>query len=138
MPNPALAVQKAIRQRLVASEAVTSLVPANSILDRNERPAPDPSIIIGEDQIIDTGMLVNGSVVRVASTIHVWKVEPSLVGVKSIVGAIWQAFRGGRLALDDGCECIHFIVTDYRFMRDPDGATSHGIVQVLTMVRIVA
>ncbi|HCO54687.1 MAG TPA: DUF3168 domain-containing protein, partial [Pelagibacterium sp.] len=48
--SAALAMQKALRDRLIGTVAVTDLVPATSILDRNARPTPDPSIIIGEGQ----------------------------------------------------------------------------------------
>lgn len=138
MSDPALAVQKAIRARLAGATAVTALVPAASILDRNQRPAPDPSIILGEDQIIDPGILLDRSVVRIHSTLHVWKVEPSLVGVKTIAGAIWQAIKVGRLALDTGLECCDCRVSDSRFLRDPDGETSHGVITIETLVRQVA
>ena len=44
--NVDLETQKAIRARLISTSAVTALVPANHILDVNQRPAPDPSIIV--------------------------------------------------------------------------------------------
>ena len=138
MPDAALAVQKAIRARLVGSAAVTALVPAASILDRNERPAPSPSIIVGESQVVDPGIVIDRSVVRIHSTIHVWKAEAGLTGVKSIAGAVWRALKSPRLALDAGLECVDCRVSDTRFIRDPDGVTSHGIVTVETLVREVA
>lgn len=129
-----LAVQKAIRTRLVGTAAVTTLVPAASILDRNQRPAPDPSIILGEDQVIDPGISINRNVVEVHSTLHIWKTEPSLAGVKAIAGAVWKALKAGRLVLDAGYECGDCRVNDVRFLRDPDGETSHGVVTVQTLV----
>ena len=48
--TPEIALQMALRTRLVSTAAVTALVPAAAILDRNELPAPDPSIILGEGQ----------------------------------------------------------------------------------------
>ena len=83
-----LAVQKAIRARLLATSAVTDLVPAVSILDRNRAPAPSPSIILGEVQIMDEGDSIKRTRSRVYHTIHVWKVEPSREGVKLINAAI--------------------------------------------------
>jgi hypothetical protein len=138
MLDPALAVQKAIRARLTGASAVVALVSASSILDRNERPAPSPSIILGEDQVIDTGTMIDRSVVRVHSTIHIWKEEQGLTGVKAIAGAVWKAIKTGRLALDSGLVCGDCRVNDTRFIRDPDGVTSHGIVTVETLVREVA
>jgi hypothetical protein len=135
MPNPALAVQKAIRLRLTATAAVTSLVPAASILDTNQRPAPDPSIIIGEDQIVDPGMMLDRSVVRIHSTLHIWKTETGLAGAKAIGGAVWDAIASSRLSLDAGLKCVDCRPTDMRFMRDPEGTMSHGVVTIETLVR---
>ena len=89
------AVQVAIRNRLVATAAVTALVPAASILDVNQRPSPSPSIILGESQAVDEGTSLRRAHVRVYHTIHVWKREPSLEGVKVICGAIRKAIHAG-------------------------------------------
>jgi len=136
--NISYAVQKALRNRLIGAAAVTSFVPANSILDRNDRPAPDPSIIIGEDQVIDDGDMIDRSVSRIVSTLHVWKKESGLSGVKAIAAAVRDAIRQGRLALESGVKCIDCRVSDTRFLRDPDGETAHGVVTIETIVREVA
>ena len=136
--DPATAVQKAIRARLIGAPAMTSLVPVRSILDTNQRPAPTPSIILGEDQVVDPGSSIDRSVVRVHSTIHVWRKETSLEGVKAIAGTIWKALKAPRLELAAGFECGDCRVSDTRFMRDPDGEHSHGVVTVETLVREVA
>lgn len=136
--NISYAVQKALRSRLIGTAAVTALVPADSVLDRNERPAPDPSIIIGEDQVIDDGETIDRSVSRIVSTLHVWKKESGLSGVKAIAAAVRDAIRQGRLALESGVKCIDCRVSDTRFLRDPDGETAHGVVTIETVVREVA
>lgn len=136
--DPSLAVQKAIRARLVTSPAVIALVPGASIIDTNQRPAPSPSIILGEDQVVDPGTSIDRSVVRVHSTIHVWRKETSLEGAKAIAGVIWKALKAPRLALDSGFECGDCRISDTRFLRDPDGEHSHGIVTVETLVHEVA
>ncbi|CEG09482.1 hypothetical protein BN961_02908 [Afipia felis] len=138
MPNVSYAVQKAIRARLIDVAAVTALVPATSILDRNERPAPDPSIILGEDQVVDPGTAIDRSLSRVHSTLHVWKKEGGLSGVKAIAAAVRDAIRQGRLSLDAGLQCADCRVSDMRFLRDPDGVTAHGVITVETLVREVA
>ena len=130
------AVQTAIRARLVATSAVTALVSAASILDRNSRPAPDPSIIIGEDQEVDEERIAR-DVVRVYSTLHVWKREPGLAGVKGIAGAIRTAIGSGRLAMT-GWHCGDCYVSNTRFLRDPDGETAHAVVTIETLVREIA
>lgn len=52
MSDPSLALQKAVRERLVASAAVTALLPADSIFDRHARPERFPCIVLGEGQVL--------------------------------------------------------------------------------------
>lgn len=133
-----LEVQKAIRARLVATMGVTDLVPAISILDRNQRPAPSPSIIIGESQSVDEGSNLRRRHSRIYHTLHIWSREPSLEGVKEICGAVVAALRFGRLALPSGFHAADLKVSNVLSRRDPDGETSHGIVTVEVLVDEVA
>ena len=137
MSDPSLAVQKALRARFITTAAVTTLVPAANILDRNQRPVPDPSIIIGEDQTVDAGIAVARDYVRVYSTIHIWKKEASLEGVKGIAGALRRAVgRVQRLDLaDPDYFCSDIKINSSRFLRDPDGEFSHGILTLECLVQ---
>lgn len=132
-----LAVQIAIRTRLIATAAVTDLVPADNIVDINSRPAPDPAIILGEDQEVDEGR-IDRKVTRVYSTLHVWKREPSLEGVKAIAGAIRAALHARISAESSGHHIGDCYVSGTRFLRDPDGETSHAVVTIETLVAEVA
>ena len=132
--SASLALQKAIRTRLVGTPAVVALVSASAILDRNARPAPDPSIILGEDQELDADRIAR-DVVRIYSTLHVWKKEQGLAGVKAIAGVIRTALQNGRLEMDTGFHCGDCVVTSTRFLRDPDGETAHGVLTVEALVR---
>jgi hypothetical protein len=133
--TPELALQKAVRARLVAETSVSSLVPAASILDRNERPAPSPSIVIGEGQSVDENDSLSRGLVRVYADLHVWKTEPSLAGVKAIAGAIRSAIRSARLPATDGFHFVDCFVQSARFLRDPDGETSHAVVTLSAKVQ---
>ncbi len=128
------AVQVAIRIRLAATAAVTSLVPAASILDTNQRPAPSPAILLGESQAVDEGTSLRRAHVRVFHTVHVWKREVSLEGVKLICAAIRKAIHAGRLDLGAGLHCADARVSSMRQIRDPDGETSHGVVVIEVLV----
>lgn len=133
MSDPSLAVQKALRARLVATSAVTALVPAANIVDRHQLPVLDPSIVLGEDQEVTPDFqTIKRQMVRVYSTVHIWKREPSLVGVKTIAGAIRRAIETTyKLPLDDpDFHSIDCQVSEVRFMRDPDGETSHGVMTI--------
>ena len=128
-----LAVQKALRARLVASAGVLELVPAGSILDRHARPAPDPSIVLGEGQTLE-GEALARNVQRVVMDLHVWKKEPSTAGAKAIAGAVRTALHSGRLVLDEPYRCGDCRVSHTRHLRDPDSETSHSVVTVETLV----
>lgn len=125
-----LAVQIAIRARLAATSAVTDLVPASSILDRNAAPAPRPGIVIGDAQVIDEGTSIARTRERVFHTLHIWKTEPSREGVKQIMAAVRAAIRSARLDLGPGYHCADWRVSSGRVMSDPDGESAHGVMVV--------
>lgn len=129
-----LEVQKALRARFTTSAGLMALVPAANILDTNQRPAPVPSIILGESQAVDEATSIRRSHIRVYHTIHVWKREPSLAGVKAICGEIKRAIGFGRLTLAQPYHCADLLVSSMRFLRDPDGEHSHGVVTVEVLV----
>lgn len=124
-----LAAQKAVRQRLIGTSAVIALVSAASILDINQRPAPNPSIIIGEGQTVE-GDRIDRRDQRVILDLHLWKKEPGLVGVKAIAGAVRAALHADRFPVVDNFHVGDCRVSSMRFLRDPDGETAHGIVTV--------
>lgn len=132
--TPELALQKAVRTRLTTNSIVSALVPAASILDRNERPAPSPSIVIGEGQSVDEGNSISRSLTRVYMDLHIWKREPSTEGVKAIAGAIRKTFQN-RMFSADGFHFADCYTQSARFLRDPDGETSHAIVTVNALVQ---
>lgn len=134
--SAALAVQKAIRARLAGYSEVTEKVPAANILDRNARPNPIPSIIIGEDQEIEGDDLARRNV-RVISTLHIWVKETGTTGSKAIAGAIRAAVFARFGENLDGFHFADCRVSSTRFLRDPDGETSHGVVTIETLVHEV-
>lgn len=136
--TPELALQKAVRARLVATGNISSMVPAASILDRNERPAPSPSIVIGEGQSVDEGDSIARTLTRVYLDLHVWKKEPSTEGVKAIAGSIRKAIQSANLHLDPGFHCADCHVQSVRFLRDPDGETSHAVVTLTALVQEIS
>lgn len=132
MTEPSLDLQKALRARLVAASTVTMLVPATSILDRNSRPEVFPCILIGEGQTIPDEGLARARH-QVFSDLHIWKTEPGLAGCKQIVGAIRNALADTVWALDHH-HVADLFIADSRFIRDPDGTHSHGMITVQARV----
>ncbi|MCJ8053891.1 DUF3168 domain-containing protein [Shinella curvata] len=133
--TPELALQKAVRTRLIGTSAVTDLVPAGSILDRNQRPAPFPSIVIGEGQSVDEGNSIARTLIRVYLDLHIWKKEPSTEGVKAIAGAIRAAIKTPNFGVLEGFHFADCYVQSARFLRDPDGETSHAVVTINALVQ---
>lgn len=133
-----LALQKAVRNRLVATASVLEVVPAGNILDRNERPNPRPSIVIGEGQSVDEGESIARTLTRVYMDLHVWVEEPSTEISKRISGAIRKAVNGPRFQPVDGFHFADCRIRGSRFLRDPDGKTSHAVVTIDALVQEVA
>lgn len=132
--EPSLDLQKAIRARLLANADLLSLVPAGHVLDVTGRPERMPEVQIGEGQTVYRRFDCTSY-----ATLHVWVQEPGLVIAKAIIGAIVPALtidaqRDGVLALDDFI-CHDLAVTQTRFMRDPHGPYSHGIVSVAGIIK---
>lgn len=129
-----LEVQKALRARFTTTAALMALVPAANVLDSNQRPAPVPSIILGESQSVDEGTSLRRAHTRVYHTLHVWTREASTVEVKAICGEIRRSIGLGRLVLAAPLHCADLRVSSTRFLRDPDGEHAHGVVTVEALV----
>lgn len=132
--NPDWELQKAIRGRLITTSAVTALVQAASILDRHEQPAPRPSIILGQSQMVDEGTSLKRRHHRIYHDIHVWVKEPSTETAKAICWAVRQALQGPRLDLPSGLHIADLRVESQRLLRDPDMESSHGVLSVNALV----
>lgn len=132
--EPSLELQKAIRARLLASVELMALVPPDNIFDANGRPELVPCVNIGEGQTVFRRF--NSTTY---ATLHVWFQEPGLTKAKAATSAIIDALRvdaqiEGVLVLDSFV-CHDLAVTQTRFMRDPHGSYSHGIVTVTGIMK---
>lgn len=128
MTEPSLALQAAVRARLVASSAVTSIIPAAAIVDRNATPALDHSIIIGEGMTVpDDGIARDRH--EVFADLHIWRKEPGLVGSKQVVGAIRDALNDGPLSVA-GFHVVDLRIASTRFLRDREGEHSHAVLSL--------
>lgn len=134
--EPSLELQKAVRARLVASTAVTTLVPAASILDRNGLPATFPSILIGEGQTVPGG-LISRTQHQVFLDLHIWVKEAGLATSKQVAGSIRAALSDTRWTVT-GLHITDLYVSGSRFLRDPNGSHSHGIISLSAIAVEVA
>jgi hypothetical protein len=127
MSEASLAAQKFLRALFIARPALTALVPATSIFDRNDRPEIFPCIIMGEGQFVadDATCIEAGDVY---ATLHVWTAENGFAACKSIVGEMRRAVRNAEDVVDGFALAASF--QDAIYLRDPDGEHSHGVVTI--------
>lgn len=65
----------------------------------------------------------------IVADVHVWRKEPGLVGSKQVVGAIRAALSDGPLSVT-GFHVADLRIASSRFLRDPGGLHSHGILSL--------
>jgi hypothetical protein len=129
MGEPSLALQKAIRDRLVGWDNLIALVPADAIIDRSGAPELARCIMIGDGQTVRSDFHSSAY-----ADLHVWAKEPGLATAKQIAGAITDAIDDDRFQID-GLFVSDVTVTGTRYMRDPRGEYSHGIVSIRAIVQ---
>lgn len=136
MPEPSLALQKALRARLVASSDLTALVPAENVIDATNRPLRFPCIKLGEGVSAFAAPYVRYHD-KASLDVHVYVQEEGLMISKEIVGAIVKAIRG---TFPNSAEYRFFSVipTGSRFMRDPSGQHSHAVLSIEALLQEVA
>ena len=128
-----LEVQKALRTRLISNAGVIANVPAEHIIDSSATRLR-PAIILGESQSIDEGSSLKRSHTRIYHTLHLWAREASTQAVKAMAASVALAIRDGRLSLPAPLHCADLRVSNQRFLRDPDGEHSHGVVTLDILV----
>ena len=124
--SASLAFQTAARLALVGDPGLIALVPADYVLDANGRPDTDPRVILGEDQELP-GDDVVGRYTELYATMHVWSKEPGVKRAKLIVSAMRRVLNGQRWN-DGSYRCLDTRFQSARFLRDPDGESTHGVV----------
>lgn len=123
-----LALQTAVRGRLINDDLAGSLVKPEAIFDQHGLPPVFPSIVIGEGQTLhadDYEQFYD----KAFLDLHIWTNEQSLTGAKAIADAVRRALRRGPWSIEDH-RVIAVTVTGERFLRDPDGTHAHAIVSV--------
>ncbi|MBD8650814.1 DUF3168 domain-containing protein [Rhizobium sp. CFBP 13726] len=134
MSEASLAAQRLAVVTMRARSALTSIVPALNIFDRNERPESFPCVIIGEAQVVgdEADCLISSEVYL---TLHLWTKETGFVACKSIAGEVRRALY--QLAgTQDGFR-LSFNFDDAKYLRDPSGELSHGVVTFMVRAREV-
>ncbi|CAN7336346.1 DUF3168 domain-containing protein [Bosea sp. LjRoot90] len=135
MADPSLALQGAINVKLRADIAAVS----GRVLDHVPSDVTFPYIELGEFQIVDDGAQCHDGV-EVFITLHVWSrpeagvTPPGQVQVKTIAGAVRGSLHEAELALGDGWQFLEIAHQDTRYLKDPDGLTSHAVLTFRALV----
>lgn len=128
--SASLALQGAIVAALKADADVAALVGAR-VFDVVTPGADYPYISLGEDQVLpDGGDCFDAYDIR--STIHLWSRTVGFPEVKRLAAAV-DAVLGSDLVVP-GHHVIECGLTDTRFLRDPDGLTSHAVLSLQTLI----
>ncbi|WP_226622232.1 DUF3168 domain-containing protein [Brucella anthropi] len=135
MIEPTLALQTAIRSRLVSSSDVVAVVPADHIRSGSTRPDKTPAIIMSNGSAALHGYDYTAQrTAWVYLDLHIWTLDAGQDAVKEIAGAVMAALDKKNIQIEGGY-CDHFRVTKSVFPRDPDPAYGHGILSVEALIR---
>ena len=133
MIEPSLALQKMIHDRLIASPAVTMIVPAEAISDKNKLPEHPSEIIIGAGNTL-FGDSYDSFHERVFLDAHIWIQEENLVKAKQVTFAIREAVKSRPWIVAGNT--LHGLTVSARFLRD--GIYSHAIVSFDAVMQVAA
>lgn len=131
MIDPSAALQKAIVTCLKADPRVGARL-AQRVYDRVPVPPVWPYVSIGPAQALeDDADCVEAF--EVFQQVDVWSEDPGFLEAKEIAGAIRQALHGADLDLD-GFALNEIRVRTIRYLRAPDGLTSHAAIDVRALL----
>lgn len=123
MTSPTLELQGAIVTRLKAVGAVTALV-GTRIYDKVTEGAAFPYVSIGpSDELTEDADCITGF--DISLQIDVWSRAPGFPESRRISDAVRAALHDYDLPITDNA-LVYFRHQQTRFLRDPDGLTSHA------------
>jgi hypothetical protein len=134
MIEPTLAIQTAIRTRLINTPAVVALVPADHVRAGSTQPDKTPAIIMsdgttelhGHDYTAQRGAWVNLDV-------HIWTLDDGPDAAKHIAFAV-QSALDKTMSIEGGF-VDQFRVVRSAFPRDPNPVYGHGVLSIEALVR---
>lgn len=129
MSDPSLALQGAINTKLRAEIVAV----AGRVQDRPAQTVLFPWIEIGEFQTVDDGAQCHDGV-EVYVTLHVWSRAIGQVEAKTIAGAVRGSLHEAELSLGASWQFLEIAHQDTRYLKDPDGVTSHAVLTFRALV----
>jgi len=126
--DPSVTVQGAVVPRLRA--AVPDV--ANRVFDRPPQNVAFPYLEFGETEVLtDDATCIQG--VELFFTVHVWSRAIGAVEARSLCAAVKAALHDHPLSLA-GFLLVDLSHRSTRILSDPDGVTTHGVVQFRALI----
>ena len=125
--NPALDVQTAMRNLLIAHPGLTALIGPASVYDDVPQGTGHPYVTIGEIATSDWSTQTRRGHEHIV-TMHVWSRHKGRKQVQSIIGEIDSALDGATLTMT-GHHMVNLSVIFWTALRALDSETYHGIVR---------
>ncbi len=129
MGDPSLALQKAINLRLRSDIAAVD----SRVFDRVPADVAFPYIELGGFETLDDGAQFHDGM-EVYATLHAWSRAIGQVEVKTIAGAVRGTLREAELDLGPDWQFLEIAHQDTRYLKDPDGVTSHAVLTFKALV----
>lgn len=124
LTDPSIDLQRALVAKFKATEPLTALID-DRVFDSVLPGAVYPYVTLGEAQIFpELGEETDAADTSI--TIHAWSQKPGYGEVKQIGAAIIAALHDAELEIDTGV-VQSLLLESARYLRDPDGKTSHGV-----------
>ncbi|MER9702666.1 DUF3168 domain-containing protein [Mesorhizobium sp. M0204] len=136
MLEPTVAVQTAIRSRLLDQAYVMALVPRDNVRADRIRPDKTPAVLIGNGTTVLHGDDYTAQrAAWVYLDIHIWTLDQGQDATKEIAFAVCNALDSKSKLQIEGGYCDHFKVTRAVYPRDPDPRFGHGVLSVEALIR---
>ncbi|WP_187301262.1 DUF3168 domain-containing protein [Aureimonas sp. AU20] len=132
--DPALALQAAIRERLLSSPIMGAIFAPMAIVDGPRHPNMFPSITFGTPQTIANDLTLARRHATIALDLHIWTREEASVEASKLAGIVRSALFASPLTSPE----ISFADVRYqgtRILRDSSSQHGHAVVSVEAIAR---
>jgi len=131
MASPELELQGAIVTRLKADATLTTLI-SGRVYDQPPDPVTFPYVTIGEAQFLrDDATCISGGDVYL--TLHGWSRAVGFPEVRRVADAVMDSLHLAPLTLATN-RLVSIMHRQTRVFRDPDGLTSHAVIEFVANV----
>lgn len=133
MSEPSLALQRSIYAKLTTAPTLSGLI-GTRVYDRVSPSATFPYVRIGNDQSVAEAQDCAEESVEVFAQIDVFSRNQGKTEAKNIAGAIVRTLSSADLTLESGYELQEIHHASTLFVDDPDGLSTHAIINFRALI----